>query len=54
MFGVEWSIINVRAQRPLQEIRRGIVARIIAIEDSPVLQRLIEIGMRGTGVEIES
>jgi len=30
------------------------VARIIAIEDSPVIQRLIEITMRDTDVEIES
>ncbi len=30
------------------------MARIIAIEDSPVIQRLIEITMRDTGVEIES
>ncbi len=30
------------------------MARIIAIEDSPVIQRLIEITMRDTDVEIES
>ena len=30
------------------------MARIIAIENSPVLQRLIEIAMRDTGIEIES
>jgi len=30
------------------------VARIIAIEDSPVIQRLIEITMRDTDVEVES
>lgn len=29
------------------------MARIIVIEDSPVLQRLIEIALRGTGIEIE-
>ncbi len=29
------------------------MARIIAIEDSPVLQRLLEITMRGTGIEVE-
>lgn len=40
--------------RPSQRFRRGIVARIIAIEDSPVIQRLIEITMRDTDVEIES
>ena len=37
---------------PLDSIGR-IVARIIAIEDSPVLQRLLEITMRGTGVDVE-
>ncbi|MCJ7782061.1 MAG: response regulator [Acidimicrobiia bacterium] len=30
------------------------MARIISIEDSPVLQRLLEITMRGTGIEVES
>jgi DNA-binding response OmpR family regulator len=30
------------------------VARLIAIEDSPVLQRLIAIAMRNTGIEIEA
>lgn len=30
------------------------MARIISIEDSPVLQRLLEIIMRGTGIEVES
>ncbi len=30
------------------------VARIIAIEDSPALQRLIAITMRGTGFDIEA
>ena len=30
------------------------MARIIAIEDSPVIQRLIEITMRDTDVEVES
>jgi len=30
------------------------VARIIAIEDSPVLQRLLAIIMRNTGIEIEA
>lgn len=29
------------------------MARIITIEDSPVLQRLITITMRGTGIEVE-
>ena len=29
------------------------MARIIVIEDSPVLQRLIEIALRGTSIEIE-
>jgi len=31
----------------------GIVARIITIEDSPALQRLLDITMRGTGVSVE-
>jgi DNA-binding response OmpR family regulator len=30
------------------------VARLIVIEDSPVLQRLIAIAMRNTGIEIEA
>jgi len=30
------------------------LARIIAIEDSPALQRLLELTMRGTGFEIEA
>ena len=30
------------------------MARIIAIEDSPALQRLLAITMRDTGIEIEA
>ena len=30
------------------------MARVIAIEDSPVLQRLLGISMRGTGIEVEA
>lgn len=30
------------------------MARIIAIEDSPALQRLLALTMRGTGIEIEA
>ena len=46
---------KARASRPLHRFRKGgIVARIVAIEDSPVLQRLLAITMRDTDVEIEA
>lgn len=44
---------KVRAIRSSRRLHRGIVARIITIEDSAALQRLLGITMRGTGIEVE-
>lgn len=44
----------VGAPRPFHRFQGGIVARIIAIEDSPVLQRLLAITMRDTGIDIDA
>lgn len=45
---------EARAHAHSTDSKGGIVARIIAIEDSPVLQRLLAITMRETSVEIEA
>ena len=47
-------MILVGAPRPFHRFQGGIVARIIAIEDSPVLQRLLAITMRDTGIDIDA